>query len=77
MLCSLAQGVRSREEPEETFLKGVPTDPGRLEIIYPVSTHPAACLLCQRVVHHKASLQTCLKLGRTMVVLQHPISAKA
>lgn len=36
MLCRLAQGVRSREEPEETFLKGVPADPGRLEIIYPV-----------------------------------------
>lgn len=34
----LAQGVRSKEEPEETFLKSVPSDVERLEIIYPVST---------------------------------------
>jgi hypothetical protein len=34
----LAQGVRSREEPEETFLKGVPANADRLEIIYPVSS---------------------------------------
>ena len=50
MLCRLAQGVRSREEPEESFLKGVPTDPGRLEIIYPVRGAPAACAPCPGVV---------------------------
>ena len=42
VVCRLAQGVRSREEPEETFLKGVPVDPGRLEIIYPVSADAPA-----------------------------------
>lgn len=41
----LAQGVRSREEPEESFLKGVPTDPGRLEIVYPVSRRIALSFL--------------------------------
>ena len=37
--CRLAQGVRSKEEPEETFLKSVPSDVERLEIIYPVKFH--------------------------------------
>ena len=35
--CRLAQGVRSKDEPEESFLKGIPADAERLEIIYPVS----------------------------------------
>lgn len=39
----LAQGVRSKEEPEETFLKSVPSDMERLEIIYPVSGMPIDC----------------------------------
>lgn len=33
----LAQGVLSREEPEESFLKGVPSEPDSLELIFPVS----------------------------------------
>ena len=49
MECRLAQGVRSREEPEETFLKGVPVDPGRLEIIYPVSAEAPAVVVPRRV----------------------------
>jgi hypothetical protein len=32
----LAQGVLSREEPEESFLKGVPTEPDSLELVFPV-----------------------------------------
>ena len=47
MVCRLAQGVRSREEPEETFLKGVPVDPGRLEIIYPVSADAPAVMVAK------------------------------
>ena len=48
-VCRLAQGVRSREEPEETFLKGVPVDPGRLEIIYPVSADAPAVMFAKSV----------------------------
>lgn len=33
----LAQGVLSREDPEESFLKGVPTEPDSLELVFPVS----------------------------------------
>lgn len=32
----LAQGVLSREDPEESFLKGVPTEPDSLELVFPV-----------------------------------------
>ena len=39
----LAQGVRSKEEPEESFLKSIPSDVERLEIIYPVSAQSNAC----------------------------------
>lgn len=50
----LAQGVRSREDPEESFLKGVPVDPGRLEIIYPVSISQSCCLsaMMQQQINH-------------------------
>ena len=48
----LAQGVRSREEPEETFLKGVPSDPGRLEIIYPVTPFSLPLTLSLHVCDH-------------------------
>jgi hypothetical protein len=33
----LAQFVLSREDPDETFLKSLPTSSGCIEIIYPVS----------------------------------------
>ncbi|KAK9833474.1 hypothetical protein WJX81_008235 [Elliptochloris bilobata] len=36
-LYRLAQGVLSREAPEESFLKGVPSEPDSLELIYPSS----------------------------------------
>ncbi|BDA42909.1 hypothetical protein COCOBI_03-8020 [Coccomyxa sp. Obi] len=39
-LYRLAQGVRSKEEPEESFLKGVPAQPDRIEIIYPSGVNP-------------------------------------
>lgn len=41
----LAQGVRSKEEPEESFLKGVPAQPDRIEIIYPVLFSDGLCIL--------------------------------
>lgn len=34
-LCRLAQAVLAREDPQESFLKAVPTDNGELQIIYP------------------------------------------
>lgn len=40
----LAQGVLSREEPEESFLKGVPSEPDSLELIFPVLP-PTPCLV--------------------------------
>ena len=55
MECRLAQGVRSREEPEETFLKGVPVDPGRLEIIYPVSAVAPAVMIARSATRRMAA----------------------
>ncbi|KAK9909944.1 hypothetical protein WJX75_009840 [Coccomyxa subellipsoidea] len=39
-LYRLAQGVRSKEEPEESFLKGVPSQPEHIDIIYPSGVNP-------------------------------------
>ena len=46
MLNRLAQGVLSREEPEETFLKAVPGEVSEVHIVYPVSPLiPSYCLM--------------------------------
>ncbi len=36
--CRLAQAVLAREDPQEVFLKSIPSDPVDVEVIYPVST---------------------------------------
>ena len=51
----LAQGVRSKEEPEESFLKSIPSDVERLEIIYPVSAYQLCAAFPHQQVHTEPS----------------------
>lgn len=45
--CRLAQAVLSREDSQESFFKGIPSEVSDVEIIYPVSPYiPCNQVLC-------------------------------
>eukprot|EP00955_Chlamydomonas_euryale_P033796 349632-Chlamydomonas_euryale.AAC.54 len=46
-VCRIAQFVLSREDPDETFLKSLPSNVRNIEIMYPVSMHGADLVLCR------------------------------
>ena len=46
MVTRLAQGVLSREDPFESFLKVVPQNCSDVEIIYPVRAHAPQIQIC-------------------------------